>query len=565
MMLGARHLVAGGAVLMLLCVGCRDVPQSRRATDGAHTDTLTVCERLLERFKYESTELSDARLAPDGELEVATKPVPGHCVVTGKMHERVSAVDGQTYAIEFEVRLPREWNGRFLFQANGGLAGILVPAAGDISGGGALTHALAQGFAVLSSDMGHSRMQNPLFGLDPQARLDYGYEAVAKLTPMAKSLIHSAYGKEPSYSYMGGCSNGGRVAMVAASRFADLYDGFLAGNPGLHLPTAAAAQLYGAQQFSRAATSDDLGTAFSLSERRLIANRLLDKCDALDGLKDGMVSAVRLCQQAFDLQRDVPQCPSVRDGTCLTGLQKDVMANVFAGARDTAGKPVYAAFPYDPGVIGSNWADWKFVASISTRDPVAIAFVFSSPPAATTVMQDPRSFALNYDLDRESSKLFATTASYPVAAMTFMTPPDEKQMASLQQHDGRLLVYHGTADPVFSALDTAQWYESLRATHGQKTADLARYFEVPGMNHCRGGPATDQFDMLTALVDWVEQGHAPERIIATARGPGNGGGANAEVPESWGPARTRPLCAFPKVAHYNGSGDVNNADNFRCG
>ena len=562
-MSGKHPLLTGAVALLMCCAGCRDIGHASRphSVTGA---TLASCAQLPEQFTASNTVLMNARQVPAGELQVAGQPVGAHCVVTGKMHERISAVDGQTYAIGFEFRLPVNWNGRFLFQANGGLAGVLVPATGEISGGGALTHALAQGFAVISSDMGHSSQQNPLFGLDPQARLDYGHAAVAKLTPMAKALIRTAYGKEPDYSYLGGCSNGGRVAMVAAARYADLYDGFLAGDPGMNLPQAAAAQLYGAQQYARVATSDDLSTAFTLAERQWLANRILDKCDVLDGARDGMVSASRQCQQVFDLHRDAPRCSAERNGACLSDAQQTMLANVFTGARNSAGSAVYAAFPFDPGIIGSDWANWKFVASISNRDPIAVAFIFSSPPAATTVLQNPRAFALGYDMDRDAPGIFRSAAPYNDSAMSFMTPPDATRLHSLQQQGGKLLVFHGTADPVFSATDTARWYESLSATHGRSTDDMARYFEVPGMNHCRGGPATDQFDMLTALVEWVENDHAPERIIATARGAGNAGGVNAEVPEDWGAARSRPLCAYPKVASYNGSGDLNDARNFAC-
>ena len=151
------------------------------------------------------------------------------------MFDRVSTVDGKSYAIGFEMRLPDAWNGRFFYQANGGTDGSVVTASGGF-GGGPATSPLAQGFAVISSDAGHNAAQNPTFGIDPQARLDYGYQAVAKLTPMAKAVIQTAYGKGPDRSYFGGCSNGGRHTLVAASRYADQYDGFLVGDPGLRLP-----------------------------------------------------------------------------------------------------------------------------------------------------------------------------------------------------------------------------------------------------------------------------------------------------------------------------------------
>src|SRR5205823_5054202 len=203
---------------------------------------------------------------------------------------RTSTVDGKSYAIGFEMRLPLDWNGRFFYQANGGTDGNVNPATGPVNGGGAPSNALKMGFAVISSDAGHTNPQNPSFGIDPQARLDYGYQAVGKLTPMAKSAIQAAYGKGPDRSYIGGCSNGGRHTMVAASRYADQYDGFLVGDPGFRLPLAAIANIKGAKTYaSLATTPGDLGTGFTQAERALVSNAVLGKCDALDGAADGLV------------------------------------------------------------------------------------------------------------------------------------------------------------------------------------------------------------------------------------------------------------------------------------
>ena len=167
------------------------------------------CADLASRISFTNTAITAATSVAAGTLTVAGTPVPAHCQVTGKMHQRVSAIDGKTYAIGFEMRLPNDWNGRFFYQANGGIDGSVVTATGGIGGGGPLSNALKMGFAVISSDAGHVGSQGPSFGIDPQARLDYGYQAVGKLTPMAKSVIQTAYGKGPDRSYIGGCSNGG--------------------------------------------------------------------------------------------------------------------------------------------------------------------------------------------------------------------------------------------------------------------------------------------------------------------------------------------------------------------
>ncbi len=232
----------------------------------ARPGTLQDCHKLAD-FAYPNTQITGVQLVPAGTLTNAGKPIGEHCLVQGKMNQRVSPVDGQTYAIGFEMRLPTQWAGRFLYQANGGLDGSVAPAVGNFVGG-QLQSGLQMGFAVLSSDAGHNSSQNPLFGLDPQARLDYGYQAVGTLTPMAKRLVKAAYGRGPDRSYFAGGSNGGRHTMVASTRYADQYDGFLAIAPGFNLPKAAVAQMWGAQQYAKVATStDDLATAFTSAER----------------------------------------------------------------------------------------------------------------------------------------------------------------------------------------------------------------------------------------------------------------------------------------------------------
>ena len=340
---------------------------------AAQPGTLEKCVDLIG-FEFDSTSITSAELVPAGTLTNAGTAVGEHCLVMGSMNERVSPVDGQTYAIGFEMRLPTEWSGRYLYQGNGGTDGRVAPAVGAF--GRPLESGLQLGFAVLSSDAGHSGAQNPLFGLDPQARLDYGYQAVGTLTPMAKDLIAAAYGRGPDRSYIAGGSNGGRHTMVASARYADQYDGFLAISPGFNLPQAAVAQLWGAQQWAAVATAQpvtgpaDLATAFTDVERQMVADAIVARCDGLDGLNDDMVQDIAGCQTAFSIQRDVPTCAADRDGTCLTDAQKNVVEAVFAGAVNSAGDELYSSFPLDPGIASPGWASWKFTSSIDgRRDP----------------------------------------------------------------------------------------------------------------------------------------------------------------------------------------------------
>lgn len=524
----------------------------------------------LTGFKYNDTTITASTLQPAGALTIAGHDIAAHCLVTGYMDKRVSPVDNQTYQIGFEMRLPVNWNGRFLYQGNGGTDGVVAQAVGAVGSGGPLTNALDQGFVVISSDAGHNASQNPLFGLDPQARIDYGYGAITKLTPMAKNLINTAYGKFPDRSYAGGASNGGRHAMIAATRLGDQYDGILANTPGFHLPKAAAAQLYTAQQLRRVATDEnDLSTAFTLPERNVFAKAILARCDALDGVKDGMVNDVEGCNKAFDIHRDVPVCAQGRDGTCLSADQIDALANIYRGPVNSAGQALYATQPFDPGLVGTNWASWKFVSSVgAARDPVAVGIIFQVPPT-TDAMTNSRQFAFNYNFDTDYPKLSATNATYTESAFSFMMPPDELNLSKLRNHGGKMIVVQGTADGVFSADDTKVWYDKLIAQHKDdglgNAASFARFFRVPGMNHTQAGIATDQFDALTALVNWVEYDKAPDSITATARGIGNASGkVNTELPTDWSATRTRPLCPYPSIARYNGTGDSEKAENFTC-
>ncbi|NIA52332.1 tannase/feruloyl esterase family alpha/beta hydrolase [Massilia sp. TW-1] len=533
------------------------LPQLSQAT-GA---TLTACAELATRITYPDTTITAANAIAAGVLTVGGKPVPAHCLVKGEMLRRTGA-DGKAYAIGFEMRLPVAWNGRFFYQANGGVDGSVVTATGPVGGGGPLDNALNQGFAVLSSDAGHAS-PTPDFGIDPQARLDYGYQAVGKLTPMAKAAIQTAYGKAPDRSYIGGCSNGGRHTMVAAARYVDQYDGFLVGDPGFRLPLAAIANIAGGKTYATlASTPGDLGSGFTLAERKLVSDAVLAKCDALDGAADGLVQDTGACQAAFDIARDVPTCSGARDGTCLTAAQKSGIAGLFAGAKTETGTKIYASFPWDAGLATDGWAGWKFSSPL-TRDAGAVGLIWSVPPENPAAF-DGTAFALNGNLDTMLARVGATSSTYPESALSFMLPPDATNLAKLKNRGAKLLVYHGTSDPIFSSDDTTAWYDALRAANGGDASNFARFFRIPGMNHCAGGPATDQFDALTPLVAWVEKGQAPDAVQASARGTGNAGGVNGDVPVSWSPARTRPLCAYPKVAKYKGTGDVEQAANFTC-
>lgn len=542
--------------------------------------TPVECAQLATKFIADGTRITATESVPAG-LTVSGMaqpyPMPAHCKVSGRMHER-TGVDGKPYAIGFEMRLPANWSGRFLLQANGGADGVVQPAFGNVVSGGATTNALMQGFAVLSSDAGHTAepaasaglVGGNLFGLDPQARLDYGYQANGALTPMAKKLITTHYGQAPKTSYMMGCSNGGRHAMVGAARYADQFDGVIAGNPGFNLPKAAVQHAWDIQAFS--AVNPDIKAAFPPADMKLVADKVLDKCDALDGLADGMVDNLPACQKAFDIK--ALQCTNDKTAQCLSQPQVTALQKVFAGPVNSKGQQLYSDWPWDAGVGAAqagfgSWRSWKLQGPIAGLPIIgalgagSVAYTFSTPPKP--VAGNPPALIkslLDYNFDTDAATIFASSGDFKESSMQFMTPPDATRLSAFKSKGGKMIVYHGTSDPVFSFNDTRNWYEALDKNHAGTAASFARLFPVPGMNHCQGGPATEQFDMLSALVQWVEKGVAPTQVIATSRP-----GINPDVPVAWtsmGKARSRPLCPYPKQARYKGSGDVNEAASFSC-
>ncbi len=574
----ARHDAAGPpralvvAAISLLAAGLAAPGAAKplgRATPASFAGDCATLAATLAGIP--GTTITAAALVPAGEVRVGGQmvegrqqggePVAAHCRVLGTVNERISPVDGRAYGIDFEMRLPLAWNGRFFHQGNGGLDGVVLPAFAQF-GGGPVTGGLHQGFAVLSSNAGNRDRGEANFGADPQARLDYGYQAVGSLTPVAREIIRRTYGKLPDRSYFGGCSNGGRHAMVAATRYAQFYDGILAGAPAFTLPMSSVAQLWGAQRYRTVATDpNNLATAFTPAERALVGRAILGRCDALDGAADGIVQDTAACQAAFDLRRDVPSCAGARDGTCLTDAQKQVIADIHAGPALPDGRRVYSSFPYDPGLVAQNWALWEFTLP-EARSSFSVGMIVKAPPEPMEGF-DRRSFAMR-PLETLAGYPASTTEIHPVPALTFMNPVNPTDLSALRDRGGRVLVYHGVSDAVFSVNTSIAWFRALDAANNGRAADFARVFPVPGMAHCGFGPATDQFDAIAPLVRWVEEGIAPERIIATARGAGNAGPVNNELPADWAPGRTRPLCPYPQVARFVAGGNVEDAASFVC-
>lgn len=499
----------------------------------------------------------------------AENPV-AHCVLQGVMDER-TGMDGKPYAIRFELRLPDDWQGRFMHQFNGGNDGTVVPATGEGTGVAATAPPLSRGFAIVSSDAGHDGQANPdaglagsnMFGFDFEARRDYGYGAVAKLHPVALELVETYYGRAPDYVYGAGRSNGGRHAMVAAERMPGAFDGLLAGYPGFNLPRAAIQHAWDVQTFL--SVGDSLATAFTRDELTLVSDAVTAACDGLDGLEDGVVFATAECQDAFDPASMA--CAEGQNSDCLPADKVAALERIHAGPTDSDGNALYNSWVWDTGISSGNWRFWKLESPIppwANKPLIAVmgagslAQIFTTPPTEVAGTPDAlQAFLTGFDFDTDAPKIDATSEAFPESPMELMTPPnaDDPTLEGLEEAGGKLIVFHGVSDPVFSFKDTADWYARLLENNGDAT-DFVRFYAIPGMPHGQGGNAPDEVDMLGALVDWVEDGTAPEAVTATFRQ------ANEEI-DMGNAGAERPLCPWPQHAVFTGD-DQMSAGSFTC-
>ncbi|MFY0632720.1 MAG: tannase/feruloyl esterase family alpha/beta hydrolase [Vannielia sp.] len=516
----------------------------------------TDCADMAEAAPAGVT-IREAVALPEGD----EKSGVAQCLLRGSLGERTGA-DGKAYAIGFELRLPEGWEGRLMHQFNGGNDGEVVAALGTGTGVG--TPALERGFAVVSSNAGHDGKANPdaglvggnLFGLDFEARRDYGYGAVAKLHPVALALTEAFYGEAPAHVYGYGTSNGGRHAMVAAERMPEAFDGILAGYPGFRLPRAAIQHAWDVQQFRSVAPS--LAESFSKDDLSLVAERINAACDGLDGLEDGVVADTSACQQAFDPA--VLVCAAGQNSDCLSADQVAALVAIHDGPTNGAGEVLYSDWSWDPGIASGNWRFWKIESTvppwgmkpiIAVMGAGSLAHVFSTPP--TLVEGSPEAleaFLLGYDFEMEPPKVDALTAEFPESPMQVMSPPnaDNPDLSELQAAGGKMVVFHGTADPVFSFNDTADWYGKLRENN-PAAPEFTRFYAIPGMPHGRGGNAADSADLLGALIAWVEEDSAPEAVPTAFRADNPEAGENA--------GKERVLCPWPQVLRHEG-------DAFHC-
>jgi len=532
-----RLVWAGRMVAVAVAIGVVSVGAGAESARGSLTP-VKACSTLMTLSVPGSnmmiTHTDAIAAAAAGTVPMGFGPtkipvaMPAYCRVEGVIDAHTGP-DGKQYGLTFALALPPAWNGRLLFQGGGGLNGTLNPPYGLAAAGD--RPALARGFAVVSTDGGHRGAGfDASFETDQEASLDFAFASVPTVAGIAKKVVAAYYDKPARRSYFAGCSTGGREGMEAVERYPSMFDGVISGAPAMRTGYSNIALKWAAVAFNGITPTDPAtgklapGGAFSTADRRLIVRGLLAACDALDGLKDGMIFNVRACH--FDPA--VLECKGAKTDECLSAAQVKALHTAFGGPVTPGGWHIYVPHPYDTGIAVQGPGIPGFLLN-STGGPVSGA-----------------ALPLSIDLEREVANVVGDAEQQ-------LTDTDRwTNLSTFAARGGKQLFYHGMSDPWFSALDTIGYYERVAKSAGglEKARSFARLFLVPGMEHCQGGPATlDQFDLLTPLVRWVERGEAPEAVIAR--------GASL-------PNRSRPLCAWPAYAHYKGKGDPESAASFEC-
>ncbi|MEZ5489397.1 MAG: tannase/feruloyl esterase family alpha/beta hydrolase [Gammaproteobacteria bacterium] len=530
------------------------LPGLSKAQTAADADAL-ACQALLET---RNLTLTSARLR-------TTRDGESHCYVRGIIYP----------AIHYHVQLPlpHNWNGRFLQWGDGGKDGDL-----DFA-----DHRVAEGYAVANSNTGHDTGTEPgsSFGFNNrQSEIDFGHRAVHLTVMAGKTLVDAYYNRRPQYSYFEGCSTGGRQGLMEAQRYPNDFDGIVAGAPVNFYQAMNAAGVWHLQQMFKNDMAGNLAVDTTGDGRRdstrlvdILNEAVLGKCDAIDGVQDGVIDSPFSCN--FDPVTDLADraCPAgVSTDSCFTGDQIQTISDFYRGAADSEGKVIY------PGKMLGSEPDWVqlFIPGAHNNnlpgmlsgpagDHVNYLFFEQDPGVAIPVLNaidyQPRKTGMNPEYHWMEFSVDEFTAGKASVMSAIMDATDPDLGSFLRDNDGKLIVYHGLTDALSVAEATVSYFsEMVDVTFDgsfEAAAENARLFLAPGMGHCGGGPGPNTWDKLPALVDWVENGIAPDSIIATHRSDGR-------------VDNERPLCPVPQRARYTGPvGGENDpanwtADNFTC-
>jgi feruloyl esterase len=449
--------------------------------------------------------------AGPGGQNNAAKNLPAFCRVAATLKPSADSV------INMEVWMPASnWNGKYQAVGNGAFAGsISYPA---------MMTALARGYATSSTDTGHSGGGAPWAFGHPEKVIDFGWRAIHEMTVASKKIVASYYDAGPKLSYWNGCSAGGRQALKAAQQFPADFDGIIAGAPGLDWTGRAA----GAVRVEKT-LEKNVAARLTETQRRILHDAVVQTCDAADGVKDGVIENPQRCK--FD--PGVLECKGSDMSSCLTKPQVETARLIYSSPVNPATKREITGLSQGSEL---GWTDLGWTASARATGLDQFRFIVFSDPA-----WDIQKFNFDSDIVRAEE-----VDNNTINALD----PNLKPFIS---RGGKLIQYHGWSDPQISARNSTQYFERvLQALGGAANVHASyRLFMAPGMGHCGGGEGPNTFDMVSALEQWVEQKKAPDQIIASRA-------TNGVVD------RTRPLCPYPQVAVYKGTGSTDEAANFAC-
>ncbi len=442
------------------------------------------------------------------------KTLPAFCQVTATLRPTSDS------EIKMELWLPAEgWNGKLLEAGNGGF--------GSNIGSQNLAEFVAKGYAGTGSNTGHEGGANSIIG-HPEKLIDWGYRAVHETTVTAKAIIAAHYGSAPKYSYWDACSTGGRQGWVAAEYYPSDFDGLIIGDPANPMTRLQAGSIW-----SNRVVQKEEATFISADKWTKIHDTVLKACDALDGVKDGLIENPMACN--FDTKSLL--CKNGDAADCLTVPQLDALNKLASGAvNPRTGQNFYPGWP------------------VATKQ-------FPGPVLGNKQGADPQNDAIdtfrvlfqNAAWDYHTMDFDKDVALSDKMGNTVMNAADQTKLKPLFARGGKILLYHGWSDPNITPLISVEYYNKTVAANGglDKTYNEVRLFMVPGMGHCGGGDGPNVFDKIDALSNWVELGKAPDQIIASHS-------TNGVVD------RTRPLCPYPQTAKYKGTGSIDEAQNFVC-
>jgi hypothetical protein len=570
-------------------------------------------------FPVPNTVITSATDTPAGGV------LPERCVVNGIINSRTSLVDHCSYGDSFQVQLPlpAAWNGRFFMQGGGGTEGAVPAATGNNAGSAGANFGITNGYAVASQDGGHENSQLALascdagygnpnqFYLDPLGLIDQAYQSIDVTALTAKYLIAVYYGKNANYSYWVGCSTGGRQGMVMSQNFPQYFDGIVAGDPVYDLQAISLSEIWGVQQIYKLspgpyttvkepapqAAAPIVYNNFPVSDQALFETALLQACDALDGVADGVIDNLPACRATFDPATATYtsggtvyplQCTGAKNSTCLSPAQIRAVKHINQGPRTDLGETIQApagaeapdhvdntavGYPYDGGYMTTVGIPARKIGT-PTTPPGDFGLGLGQTPYAWISPPDPPYNTLTFNFTTDLGLL---SKSSPV--VSYSTSLD---ISKFVNYGHKIIWYHGLSDPGPPVLGTIIYYNAMAKQHGglKGAQNFSLLYPVPNMDHCSGGATTDQFDPLTPLTQWVETGAAPGPLPATGV---NFNAATYQVgfvsgpPDNAPTTRSRPLCPYPQEARFTGSttivdgvpvasnpADLANAANYTC-